>query len=262
VHSIPTRGIRSRNFVLLAPAWSSTRAFSLMDPDPVSHDRLLSEAQRLRGRIYLADGAIQRHDLTADGRHLQHADSLSWHLLTVDGDDRVLACARYLPHAPNVSFTDLTVFLTPLAQSGAWGGAVRRAVEEDLERARHRRYGYVELGGWAISEELRCTREAVRMIGTIYALAAVLGGALGVSTATSRHGSSSILRRVGGRPLMSEGVPLPPYYDERYSCEMELLRFDSTQPNPIYGEWVNRCRSDLKTVRVVRGCRERLRQAC
>ena len=55
------------------------------------------------------------------------------------------------------------------------------------------------MGGWAVTEELRGgTTEAVRMVVTIYALARILGGALGISTVTKRHASASILRRLGG----------------------------------------------------------------
>jgi hypothetical protein len=34
---------------------------------------------------------------------------------------------------------------------------------------------------------------------------------------------------------------IPPYYDPLYGCEMELLRFDSTSPNPRYAEWIQAC---------------------
>jgi len=34
---------------------------------------------------------------------------LSWHLLTVDEHERVMACIRYCAHRPGVSFSDLAI---------------------------------------------------------------------------------------------------------------------------------------------------------
>jgi hypothetical protein len=57
---------------------------------------MLAEMQRLRGSVYLRDGAIQKHELTADGRHRLSVDEQSWHILLVDGAKRVKGCMRYL----------------------------------------------------------------------------------------------------------------------------------------------------------------------
>jgi hypothetical protein len=64
-----------------------------------------------------------------------------------------------------------------------------------------------------------------------FALGQLLGGCLGISTATARHHSSSILRRIGGRSLCAGETVLPPYYDTQYGCMMEVLRFDSRAPS-------------------------------
>src|SRR5262249_39040301 len=72
------------------------------------HRRLLFDAQRLRGQIYLRDNAIKPWNLSRDGRHIQKADRLSWHLLIVDmNSDRgasVVACLRYMKHREGVTF--------------------------------------------------------------------------------------------------------------------------------------------------------------
>ena len=49
-----------------------------------------------------------------------------------------------------------------------------------------------------------------------------------------RHCSASILRRLGGAPLRVGGTAIPSYYDPRYRCEMEILRFDSRRPGARY----------------------------
>jgi len=94
--------------VLLAPAGCFIpESFRRRYVDCNRHARWLSDAQRLRGGIYLADGAVQPSQLSADGRHVQHADYDSWHVLTVDGKGAVQGCARYRHLIGNVGFDDL-----------------------------------------------------------------------------------------------------------------------------------------------------------
>jgi hypothetical protein len=240
-----------RGFVLLAPEQSHTMPFHEIVEDPARRQRLLERAQRLRGEIYLRDGAIRSWELSADGRHIQPADDFSWHLLTVDEHERVMACIRYCAHRPGVSYSDLAISQSAVAQSTEFGRTVREAIQGELAYARRRGFYYVELGGWAISEEMRCSSEALRMLLTVFALAQSMGGALGVSNATTRHHSSSILRRVGGRPLMVRGAEVPAYLDSNYNCEMELLSFDSTSPDAHYGKWIGECRAALPELPVI-----------
>ena len=133
------------------------------------------------------------------------------------------------------------------------GAQIRTAVETELDFARRRGIWYVELGGWAICESMRCTTEAIRTLLTVYALSRIRGGAVGLSCATTRHHSSSILRRIGGRPLKTNGMEISPYYDAGYACEMELLGFDSDSPNVRYEGWINDCQEMLHEVPVVLG---------
>ena len=241
-----------RRFILLAPpSYADTRAFRNLSCDAYEYKRLLADAQRLRGRVYLADGAISAEDLTHDGRHRQVADYRSLHLLSVNGAGQVLGCTRYYPHANTTRFAELAVARTPLANDYTWRPPLRRAVERELGRARDLGYGYVEVGGWAVAEELRCSTEAVRMVVTIYALGRLLGGALGISTVTTRHASSSILRRLGGLPLVDGGQEIASYYDPTYKCEMEILRFDSDRPSDHYSSAVARCQNALAKAEVI-----------
>ena len=125
-------------------------------------------------------------------------------------------------------------------------------MEADLELARRKDVAYIEFGGWAVAEEFCCTTEALRIALGACSLSRSLGGCVGISAATRRHHSSTILRRIGGRPLSVDGVELPPYYDPQYSCEMEMLRFDSSFPNPRYEVWIEEIRAHLFTAPVVR----------
>jgi hypothetical protein len=112
---------------------------------------------------------------------------------------------------------------------------------------------YAELGGWAVAREYRHSGEGLLLALSAYSLGRAFGGALGLTTATVRHASSTILRRLGGESLEVDGTPVPPYFDARYQCQMELLRFDSRAPNPRYGAVVEMLTNRLATVPVVMG---------
>lgn len=240
-----------RGFVVLAPDLQGRVHFRHMTGDASRHEQLLAQAQRLRGRIYLQDGAIQADQLTFDGRHIQPADRISWHLLTLDGDQRVTACIRYLAHPPGVSYSDLGVAQSLRYQPADFTAQVMRAVQSELAKAKQFGFSYVELGGWVVGEELRCSTEAIRMLLMMYALSQLMGGAIALSTATTRHGSSSILRRTGGKSLMAHGAEVPTYYDPQYGCEMEMLAFDSRSPNPRYAGWIREFREALLQIPMI-----------
>jgi hypothetical protein len=205
----------------------------------------LSEAQRLRGRIYLQEGAIAPQHLTADGRHSVEGDEESWHLLFLDADGEVCGCARYHSHRNTTPFSQLGVRHATAAQPEIWGQKLRWAIEADLKLARRRNFAYVEVGGWALREDMRHSTAAIRIVLTAYALARHLRGCIGVTTATVRHCSSTILQRMGGQPLQACGTEVPSYYDPRYNCEMRILRFDSDLPNPRYEAYVEQISREL-----------------
>ncbi len=213
--------------------------------DATLHENLLAGLQRLRGRIYLDDGAVERAQLTPDGRHKQTIDDQSWHVLAVDDQGGVCGCARYMPYTRGTDFMELGVSRSALAQSGEWGGKLRTAVETEMRSAWSRGIACVEVGGWALHEDRRCSTGALKIALATYSLARILGGSIGFCTATHRHASSSILKRIGGHPLELDGVPFPSYYDPQYQCQMEILRFDSERPDPKYVHWIEDLRSYL-----------------
>lgn len=223
------------------------------------HEELLAGMQRMRGRVYLQDGAIDQRQLSSDGRHRLDIDWESWHLLALDNSGAVCGCVRYRSHDSTACFQELWVRHSALANSSTWGGRFRAAVEADLQAAYSHDISYVEVGGWAIAPEYRCTTEAVRTALATYSLAQVLGGCIGITTATTRHCSSSILRRIGGSSLHSNSYEIPPYFDPQYNCEMEVLRFDSARPAQKYATAVERLRSDLVETPVICETPRRLR---
>jgi hypothetical protein len=238
--------------LLLAPSASGVPdSFSNPSFDAGRHTHMLAKAQKLRGRIYVEDGAIEPNELTPEGKHRIANDQESWHILTLDSRGELSGCTRYLAHKNTTPFTQLGVRQCALAKCDQWGPKLRSAIEQDLQLARKRDFAYVEMGGWALREDVRCSTEALRIALGAYALARNLGGAISVTTATARHCSSSILRRIGGQPLATGRTELPSYYDPRYKCEMTILRFESDQPNPRYEAWIEQIREELLNAPVI-----------
>ena len=241
--------------LILPPSESAAPAvFKNIDRNGRRHDQLLAEMQRLRGLIYLRDGAIQAAELTSDGRHKLAIDKHSWHILALDAGGRVSGCLRYLEEKRAARFEDLWIQQSALANCPVWGRKFRRAVEVEMAQARQKRFGFGEVGGWAVGEDRRWTIDPLRMVLTACGLFRLLGGCVGLATATVRHGSAAILRRIGLKPLRADNLELPPYYDPHYHCQMEALRFDSDFPNPKYAKAIDELSSQLEGVPVV--CRE------
>jgi hypothetical protein len=240
-----------RRLLLLAPNASVPAFFKHVSFDPSRHRGLIREVQKLRGDIYAEDGAVGRDQLTPEGLHETAEDEKSWHLLTVDSQRRVTGCAWYLEHDSAVQVEDLRVRQSPLARTPSLRKHLWRSVEAELKRAREERLRYAEVGGWAVSKTSRCTSEGLILALAGYSFGRICGGCLGITTATVRHCSSSILRRLGGASLEADGTPVPAYYDPRYSCQIELLRFDSRFPHPKFAGLVERLREKMATVQVI-----------
>jgi hypothetical protein len=214
-------------FQILAPGSAQIRRlFKLRQANRELHGEYLKQLQQLRGRIYVADGAISEATLCAEGRFRMPGDEDAWHLLLVDAASQVIGCARYVVHPSTASYQELRASRSCVALDPNWAAKVRWAIESDLETVRREGLSYVEVGGWAIAEEWRGTRAALEIAIGSFALGRLWGGAIGSCTATFRHGSASILRRLGGHNLHHAGEPIPAYYDPSYDCSMELLRFD------------------------------------
>jgi len=244
-------------FAILPPSRLATpEVFRNIDASNRRHQHLLSKMQRLRGSAYQADGAVHRSELTADGRHKLSIDERSWHVLSLDADGEVVACLRYLEESHISAFDGLRVRHAALARCPSQGARFRRAVEGEIEHARRTSIGFGEVGGWAVREDHRRTPESLRIVLATYALLELLGSCAGVATATFRHHSEAILRRIGLSALRADGYEIPPYHDPQYGCLMQVLRFDSRFPNPRYREWIDLLMGDLANAPVV--CRENL----
>jgi hypothetical protein len=164
----------------------------------------------------------------------------------------VIGCIRYLVHPCTVAFDKLRIGHSSMALTAEWHDRVQEAVEADLKLVREQNLSYIEIGGWAVDEAWRGTSAALEILLASYALGRLWGGCLGSCTATVRHASSSMLRRIGGSRFRVKGEVLPPYEDPSYGCAMELLRFDSRAPSPRFLPLVERVEAELaSTVAIV-----------
>jgi hypothetical protein len=248
------RNIASANerIVFVAPSTACVSdLFQDVEASQDLHREFVRDVQRLRGSIYLKDGAIQAHQLSPDGLHKTAEDDASWHMLLLDRNQRLTACALYTEHDDTVTMEDLRAGKSPLTQNDEWSPKLRTAIQSELDEARRDRLQFVELGGWAVSEHVRGTAGPLSLALAVYAFSRRCGGVLGMTTATFRHSSAAILKRLGGSRFEIEGATLPPYYDPRYRCMMEMLRFDSRRPNPKYLDLIEQARGALSAIKVV-----------
>jgi hypothetical protein len=240
-----------RQLALLAPTPQVfSRDFGKVEVDASQYSDLMVQMQRLRGSVYFQDGALQRSDLDDTGRHVMAVDAESFHLLALSQSGQVLGCCRFNPHRADVAFEKLAVSRAPIAEDPLFGTAFRRALQDQLTSAHERGYWYVEVGGWALHPALRHSTEAIRIALLNFSLGLALGGAVGISTATTRNRSAAILRRIGGRPLSYQGFQVPQYYDARYGCDIEVVTFDSDLIPDRYAQRIEQLRQALYSTKV------------
>jgi len=240
---------------LLAPAHAGTLVSEVPTlEDPELHDHYLSSLQCLRAQAYLEDGAIEPWQIDNRGRFWMDGDEESWHFLLVNDANRAIACLRLLLHENTISFDQLRLTRSHLANDPVWGAKLRTAVEADLVEARQQNIGYAELGGWAIDADYRCTKAALETLLASYAWGQIVGDCLSSCTATVRHRSAMILRRLGGKSLTANGEIIPSYHDPHYGCQMEILRFDSRDIDNRFVRLVRETRQQLESSTVIRTC--------
>ncbi|MEZ5402847.1 MAG: hypothetical protein R2729_24435 [Bryobacteraceae bacterium] len=242
---------RSRLVVLAPASMGSDPTFGFVTRDGPSREQWLRDVQRFRGRIYCEDGAINSGELSFDGRHIQSEDIHSWHVVGVDAEGEIIGCARYRAFGGSPRLHDLSAGRSELARSPQWNPVLAASLEQSVREVEDRGIVLAEVGGWAVTEAYRCRAEALRLALSTFALSRLLGGCIAYTTATVRHCSASILRRLGGQSVVVGEKELPRYFDPKYDCEMEILRFDSEQPSPRYASVLDLLCSDLAAAEIV-----------
>ena len=210
LNTIEPRQVRRRSFLnetnkqtlcLLAPVGAPLAGFQNVIHDTDQYQNLLSETQRLRGQVYLDDGAISNDDLDSQQRYVVKDDSLSWHILLRNADCQVVGVSRMrlFPHkdgpAPFDQLHAVSIIeRAPESVRDSYRNILHQYVMDAYEKVPY----FIECGGLALLPEARLSRGVVLLISSICAMSRFQGGGLGVAAATERNGFSSILRRSFG----------------------------------------------------------------
>ena len=125
-------------------------------------------------------------------------------------------------------------------------------MEDTIRNSRRRNFHFVEVGGWALADAYRGTKAALETLLASYALSQLFGGCISTCTATVRHGSSAILRKIGAYPLSHLDQPMPVYMDPEYGCDMEVLCFDSQIMESRFASLVGEIKADIIATPIIR----------
>jgi hypothetical protein len=228
------RGLTPASFVLLAPEAPASAEYSCVSHDESLHQLWLRRAQALRGRTYLADGAVDRQHLAEDGRLVLAQDRHSWHIIACEDED---ACAT-------MRFTfyrnEIPPDLLALAGSGLFESPAavrsRRAIEAYQRECLAAGDVFGEVGGWAADASRRGSRKSAAVAISAWPICRSQGRVRAVSIVTERNQSLGILTRIAAAPLADEEGELPSWQDERYLCQMHLSAFTTWE---LHGEFEN-----------------------
>jgi hypothetical protein len=231
---------------ILAPTLSDVPgALSNARIDPTLHSDLIYAIQLLRGSVY-KEYAPVANQLLPDGRHYLESDSKSWHILLLQDtcEQQIAGCVRYRQIQ---GYEELAASQSTLAHSHRYGPILRAAIERDITTTSNAGMHYAEVGMWALRPEVRCSSAAVNLALMMFVLAEHLGGGLGITTATTRHHSACILRRLGGRRLAG----LPAYYDPRYGCVIEVRRFALADLDSRFASRVKQLGAEIRDTDII-----------
>ncbi len=207
------------------------------------HSKLMFDLQKLRGSVYREYAGIAA-TLLPDGRHWHKLDAESWHILLEDAEHGVVGCARY---RPIFAFDDLICSKAAVALSPETGPIFRTTFEKQVTGARRLGMHYGEASAWALSEKARCSTAAVNIALMGFALAEWLGAGICITTASTRHHASLILRRLGGKPFAG----FEPYYEPMFDCFIELLQFDTASLQPRYQVKLEEMKAELRRTQIL-----------
>ena len=204
---------------------------------------LLFDLQKLRGDVYREYAPVAA-SLLPDGRYWHRLDAQSWHIVLQDQGGEIIGCARYRIID---SFDDLICSKMSVASSPVTGPTFRSVFAQQLAEVRRRGLHYGEASAWALSSRARCSTAAVNIALMSFALAEWLGGGVGLTTASTRHHASSILKRLGG----SAFAGFEPFYEPTFDSSLELLHLDTKNLEPRCAAKLDEMRAELQNTLVL-----------
>jgi len=198
--------------------------------DPKRWRSLLTQACRIRGSVYLQDGAIRPEDLNANGAFWLPMDETSWHLLTVNDDDEVTATLRVtmLPLDAKKRKGKLPHVGASLSRASRDTLSPRLTTERFLsslwlEYGAERNH-FLVVGGWAASPTASAAGVGAELALSVWAFTRHVEAAGAICVASERHDAHGQLVRTGAVPIRAIGAQVM-YYDSAYGCQVGLLGF-------------------------------------
>jgi hypothetical protein len=195
---------------------------------------LRKDIQKLRGRVYIQDGAISADELDEAGRHLFCGENTRWYVAVVEMNSGTLLAANgYSAHfqpAKALHGTHVRHILerAPVEQAQA----LIREYESVVKNCLQLGHGFGEGAGWIASPGIQALNSGILAALAGPALFNCIGVRVSMCVATQRHSANAILKRIGMRPLLGD-VTSSVFDDPTYGCRMEALAF--TQENLTNG---------------------------
>ena len=217
------------------------------------YQEVIGEIQRFRGGVYVQDKAIPANALDDLGRHYSDYDYRAWHVLFRDRRQDLCGAIRVglvsYGDIEGIDHLQVLEFLSHMPSDKK--APLETAVRKFLDNCKTLVPSICEPGAWAVSADVRKGRLAPVLAASIWSLLRVVGGAAGVATATTKHGSANILKKMGGFDLFLNGMPLVPFYDSYHQCYIELIGFDSDYLNPRLEPTVAQVQDYMSTLPII-----------
>lgn len=216
---------------VIAPAHRPVEAiFNNVVEDPASYWRRLTQVQQFRGSVYVNEGFLRPDALDHEGRHVSPLDPDRWHLLVCDGDRHIKACLSLRLYDQAPAMHDLCAYELLERSTGRHLMRYTAAIGSLIDQSKRDRVMFGEVGGWAVSPDVRNGAATISTILGAWALMRFVGDAIWVATVGRGKKADRILSRMGGFRLPEGGNSLPPFFDAGYNSEIDILGFDSRRP--------------------------------
>ncbi len=192
-------------------------------PSQVQREQLLVESQRLRARVYLADGAISEGDVDSDGRYVCAGDDKAWHVLAIHkgvvvGSVRISVSIPPTEGIPELFQVGEALLRLPSERQSAFWDEINRFLKPKADPID----AILVPGGWAVHQTFRRTNVGVNLVISPFLVARLFRNPRGLSLGSERNSSHRILQFMGHQALHPSGEPAM-FFDSHYKCFVGIL---------------------------------------
>ncbi len=251
-----TELLEKYHFVIIEPEISEYKpdAFSMTRDSDLRYD-FMFELFKMRGSVYLQDGAISEENLDKFGKYVSPHDKYSWQVLLLDSSKK--------PHGGlRIRFWDFENIRAHFMQTHAkelidrmdcdnqkvYQESIIRFLDEEM---RTKFFG--EVAGLVITDYEKNSPAALLLVAFCFAFGEFVGGFNALVSATERHYSNRIMRKIGGHRIPHKETKeyLNTFFDSKYNCNMEYIVFESACPAALIQDLCKKIQEKLKTTLVL-----------